>query len=100
MTIRLSRGLRVVVRAVDLSRSSIGILYSAPAEIDAKLDIEMGLPLDGAMVALTVYGVVTHTHLKGSHYDSALKLPDLSEKDHDLIGRFLKARQLLHLSDM
>ena len=52
------------------------------------------------MVALKVYGVVSHTHLKGSQYYSVLKLPELSDKDRDLIGRFMKARELLRLSGM
>lgn len=97
-TIRLSRGLRVVVRAVSLSTEAIGIIYSAPAEVGAKLEIEMGLPLDGKLEALKIYGIVTHSHLKGSQYYSVLKLADPSDKDRDLIRRFIKARELLRLS--
>lgn len=64
-----------------MSRESIGIPYSAPAEIGAKLEIEPGLPLDGGMTALKVHGVASHSQLKGSLYYSVLKLPKLSDKD-------------------
>ena len=92
-TIRTSRGLRVVVRAVSLSPSAIGIIYSAPAEVGAKLEIEMGLPLNTRLEPLKIYGIVTHSHLQGSEYYTILKLADPSDKDRELIKRFIKARE-------
>lgn len=97
-TIRLSRGLRVVVRAVDLSVTSIGIVYSAPAEIGARLEIELGLPIDGAMVALKLNGEVTHSHLQGGNYYSVLRLSSLFDVEREQIKRFARTRDRQRLS--
>jgi hypothetical protein len=96
-TIRLSRGLRVVVRAVDLSTTGIGILYSAPAEVGARLEIELGLPVDGRLIALKLNGEVLHCHLKGGEYYSVLKLIDPTDQERDTIKRFIRARELQRL---
>lgn len=93
-TIRLSRGLRVVVHVVDLSIGSIGIIYSAPAEVGAKLEIEMGLPVDGNLVALKLSGEVLHSHLKGSNYYSVLKLSNQADHERDVISRFIRSREM------
>ena len=97
-TIRLSRGLRVVVRAVDLSLTSIGIIYSAPAEIGAKLEIELGLPVDGKLVAMKLNGEVLHSHLKSGNYYSVLKLFNVADVERDAIKRFIRSRELQRLS--
>lgn len=97
-TIRLSRGLRVVVRAVDISVNSIGIVYSAAAEIGARLEIELGLPIDGILVALKLNGEVTHSHLKGREYYSVLRLFNLSDAERQQIACFIKTRELRRLS--
>jgi len=98
-TIRLSRGLRVVVRVVDLSVSSIGMIYSAPAEVGAKLEIELGLPIDGKLVATKLNGEVLHSHLQGGNYYSVLKLINLADEDRDTIKRFVKSRSQQRLSN-
>ena len=97
-TIRLSRGRRVVVRAVDLSTTDIGIIYSAPAEVGARLEIELGLPVDGKLVALKLNGEVLHSHLKGGEYYSVLKLHNLTELEQTHIKRFIRARELQRLT--
>lgn len=98
-TIRLSRGLRVVVRAVDLSLGSIGIIYSAPAEIGAKLEIELGLPVDGKLVAVKLNGEVLHSHLKSGSYYSVLKLFNVADAERDTIKRFIRSREVQRLSN-
>lgn len=98
-TIRLSRGLRVVVRAVDLSLTGIGIIYSAPAEVGAKLEIELGLPVDGNLVAVKLNGEVLHSHLKNGNYYSVLKLVNLADPERATIKRFIRSRELQRLSN-
>jgi hypothetical protein len=98
-TIRLSRGLRVVVRVTELSLRQISIRYSAPAETGAVLEIEFGLPVNGVIQAIKLHGEVCRSHLQADEYYTLMKLVNLSDKDRDLIQRFIRYREYQRMNN-
>lgn len=92
-TIRLSRGLRVVVRTVDLSITGMGFVYSAPAEVGAMLEIEFGLPGPDSVSAIKLYGEVYHSHLLSDQFYTRLKFIKLSDRDRGLLEQFIQTRK-------
>ena len=92
-TIRLSRGLRVIVRTMDLSIMGMGFVYSAPAEVGATLEIEFGLPGPAGVTAIKLYGQVYHSHLHSDQFYTRLKFVKLSGKDRKLLETFIQNKQ-------
>ncbi len=97
-TIRLSRGLRVVVRTVEISGSGMSFRYEAPAEIGALLEIELGIPAPGGIQAIKVQGKVFHSHLIGNEFHSGIKFVSLGDAERLAILRFIKVKERQRLS--
>ncbi len=91
-TIRLSGGGRVVVRTVDISANSLCIAYSAPAEMGAVLEIELGLPTKTGLRALKLHGQVYHSHLYQNLFYIRLRFMDMAKEERLLLGQFLLSR--------
>jgi hypothetical protein len=94
-TVRLSRGLRTIVRVVDLSIQGMGILCEARGEKGAVLEVEVGLPHRGSVIPVKLHGQVCHSHLQGNEFYTWLSFVNLSDKDRCTLERFLhlKTRQ-------
>ena len=93
-TIRLSRGLRVVVRTVEISTLGLSFRYQAPAEKGAVLEIELGLPSKQGINAVKLYGKVYHSHLYRDEYHTSVQFVNLSNKDRVAIERFIHLKEL------
>ena len=98
-TIRLSRGLRVVVRTVEISATGMSFRYEAPAEIGALLEVELGIPSPGGVQAIKVQGKVCHSHLKGDEFYSGLTFTNLGDAERLAILRFIKLKERQRLSN-
>ena len=98
-TIRLSRGLRVVVRTVEISTLGLSFRYSAPAEADAVLEIELGLPSRQGIEAVKLYGRVYHSHLYRDDYHTSVQFVNLSDKDRAAIEGFIQLKKTQRLAN-
>lgn len=66
--IRLGSGTVVQARTVNISMAGIAVLYEAPAEIGAVLELGFTLPVRGRDVEFRERGVAIYNYLTGDGY--------------------------------
>lgn len=75
--IRTSGGVVVQARLTNISQGGAAVVYEAPAEIGATLELAFSLGVRGRQVDFRVRGIARYNHLSGRGYIIGFQFVDL-----------------------
>ncbi|MDH5545863.1 MAG: PilZ domain-containing protein [Gammaproteobacteria bacterium] len=90
--IRMSNGKGVTAKIVSVSAVSIGIVFQAPGQIGAILNVRFLLPVCHRLFEVNAKTRIIHTHLKGDVYYSTLEFVDISNDDLSVVESFIEEK--------
>lgn len=92
--IKLSNGKAITAKIVSMSMYGLGIVFSAPGEIGAQLDINFLLHVYRRQFHIKARTRVVHCHLKQHAFYTMLEFIDISNDDLYVIEEFLEEKSI------
>ena len=92
--IRLSSGRSVTARIVSMSSLGIGIVFSAPGEVGAQLDLRFLLPVQLRLHEVSAKARIVHSHLTNDKFFSMFEFIDIDNDDLFLVEKFIEEKSI------
>jgi hypothetical protein len=92
--IRLSDGRSVTARIISISTAGIGIVFRAPGEIGATLDLRFLLAVNLRLHEISAKARIVHSHLKNNDFYSMFEFIDIDNDDLFLVEKFIEEKSI------
>ena len=93
LRIKTSGGTVVQARMANISQGGVAVIYEAPAEIGATLELLFGLPVRGRQIDFKVRAVARYNHLSSRGYIIGFEFVGLDRHESESIREFVAIKR-------